>query len=446
MGIALYHVGETVHTDHELRRELLQRLFVLGMSHKTAPVGLRELLHVPPADLPVAVASFVKLPHVEECAIVSTCNRFEVYGASGEVEKARQGIEAFLCRRSGLSLGDLRGGLYLHVAEACVDHAFRVASGLDSMVVGEPQVLGQVKEAFRVALEVGASGPLFNALFNRAVRVAKRVRTETDIATAATSVPGVAVELARKTLRGLCGSSILLLGAGKMAELTAQRLASEGVGSILVSSRHHGRADEFAKKLGGKATTFEEFRQAMAEVDIVISSTAAPHYVVRLADVAAIMRMRRSRSLFLIDIAVPRDIDPAVAALDNVYLYDIDGLQTIVAENLASRVREVGSAEKIVAVEAGKFAQELRGFHAIPTIARLREHVHALRESEVRTALAKLAGLSPRDRGVVEAMSRQIVNKVLHQPTVELKRLSGREEKPSYAQILCHLFDLDDEG
>ncbi|MFQ5656143.1 MAG: glutamyl-tRNA reductase [Candidatus Methylomirabilales bacterium] len=424
---------------------MLQRLFTIGMSHKTASLGLRELLHVPSADLPAALASFAKLPHVEECAIVSTCNRFEVYGASGEVEKAERGIEALLCRRSGLPLGELRAGLYLDVAEACVGHAFRVASSLDSMVVGEPQVLGQVKEAFRVALEVGATGPLLNALFARAVHVAKRVRTDTGIATAATSVPGAAVELARKTFGGLCGSSILLLGAGKMAELTAQRLADEGVHSILVSNRHLGRAEEIARRMGGRAISFARLRQALAGIDIVISSTAAPHYVVRLDDVAGIMRVRPHRSLFLIDIAVPRDIDPAVATLDNVYLYDIDGLQTIVGENVASREREVGSAENIVAVEARRFVEELRGLDAVPTIARLRERVHAIRESEVRTALAKLASLSPRDRQVVEAMSRQIVNKVLHQPTVELKRLSGREQEPSYAQILCRLFDLDDD-
>lgn len=425
---------------------MLRRLFILGLSYKTAALGVREALHTPPADLSAAIASLAAVPHLEERAIVSTCNRFEVYGASAEVEKAQQAIEALLCRRSGLPPGDLRASLYLHVGEACVGHGFRVASSLDSMVVGEPQILGQVKEAFRVALEVGATGPLLNALFARAMRVAKRVRTETDIATAATSVPGAAVELAKKIFEGLCGSSILLLGAGEMAELAAQRLAAEGARSVLVSNRHLGRAEEIARRLGGRPICFAGLQQALADVDIVISSTRAPHYVVRLADVARVMRVRRNRSLFLIDIAVPRDIDPAVAGLDNVYLYDIDDIQTVVAENLAYRQQEVRRAETILAIAVRKFVDELRILDVVPTIARLRDRGEAIRKAEVGVALAKLAGLSPRDRQVVEAMSRQIVNKVLHQPTVELKRLSGRERGPRYAQILCRLFNLGYDG
>lgn len=209
--------GETVHDHQELIRELLRRFFILGLNHKTAALTLREALHTPPERLPAALASLSEVPHLQERAIVSTCNRFEIYGASTEVEKTREGIEEFLSRCSSLPRGDLRGGLYLHRAEACIGHGFRVAAGLDSMVVGEPQVLAQVqvKEAFRVALEVGSTGPLLNALFARAIHVGKRVRTETGIATAATSVPGAAVELAKKIFEGLRGSSVLLLGGGR---------------------------------------------------------------------------------------------------------------------------------------------------------------------------------------------------------------------------------------
>lgn len=425
---------------------MLRRLFILGLNHKTAALSLREALHTPPERLPAALASLSEVPHLQERAIVSTCNRFEIYGASTEVEKARQGIEEFLSRRSSLPRGDLRAGLYLHRAEACIGHGFRVASGLDSMVVGEPQVLAQVKEAFGVALEVGSTGPLLNALFGRAIHVGKGVRTETGIATAATSVPGAAVELAKKIFEGLRGSSVLLLGAGEMAKLAARRLTDEGVRSILVWSRHVSRAQKIARRLGGESIALDGLRQALARVDIVISSTAAPHYLVQLADVSGIMRVRRHRSLFLIDIALPRDIDPAVANLDNVYLYDIDDLQTIVAENLAYRRREVERAENIMALEVRKFVDGLRGLDAVPTIALLRERVEAIREAEVRRALGKLAGLSERDRQVVEVMSRQIVNKLLHQPTVELKRLAGRKGGQRYTQILRHLFDLGNEG
>ncbi|MFQ5793087.1 MAG: glutamyl-tRNA reductase, partial [Acidobacteriota bacterium] len=365
MGIALSG-GETVHDYYEMRRALLQRLFILGLSHKTAPLGLRELLHVPPAGLPAALISLAEVPHLQEHAIVSTCNRFEVYGTSADLERARGAIEAFLCRRSGLLLNDLRGSLYFRVAEGCVDHTFRVASSLDSMVLGESQVLGQVKDAFQSAMELRATGPVLNALFARAIHVAKRVRTDTSIATTATSVAGAAVELAKKIFGDLGSSTTLLLGAGEMAELAARRLADEGVRSMQVSTRHLCRAEEVACRLGATPIAFAGLQQALAEVDIVISSTAAPHYVIRPADVAGIMRMRRNRPLFMIDIAVPRDIDPAVAELDNVYVYDIDDLQAVVAQNLAYRRREVEQAENILVVEVQRFVDGLRSHCVVP--------------------------------------------------------------------------------
>lgn len=425
---------------------MLQRLFIIGLNHKTAPLGLRELLHVTPADLPGALASVADVPQLQERAIVSTCNRFEVYGACAELEMARKAIEAFLCRRSGLLSGDLRKRLYFRVAEACVDHAFRVASGFDSMVVGEPQVLGQVKNAFQAAMEARVTGPLLNRLFARAMHVAKRVRTETSIATTATSVPGAAVELAKKIFGDLGNATTLLLGAGEMAELAARRLADEGVRSMRVSTRHLCRAEEVARRLGAKPVDFAVLQQALAEADIVISSTAAPHCVVRLADVVGAMRVRHNRPLFLIDIAVPRDIDPAVTELNNVYLYDIDDLQAVVEQNLNYRRREMEQAENILAVEVRRFVDGLRSFDVVPTIIRLREHMEVMRKAEVRAALAKITGLAPRERRVIEAMSRQIVNKVLHHPTVELKRMSDQERGLLYTEILRSLFNLGNDG
>ncbi|MGH7377683.1 MAG: glutamyl-tRNA reductase, partial [Candidatus Methylomirabilales bacterium] len=298
-------------------------ILVVGLSHKTAPIELRERLHVPERDLAGPLQILGREPPILERVILSTCNRVEVYAVAEEVEPARQAIEALLGSRVHLPAAAIADHLYRHRAADAVRHAFRVAASLDSLVVGEPQILGQVKEAYQAAVAAGAVGPVLAALMERALRVGKRVRTETALGASPVSVASVAIELARQIFGTLAGRTVLLLGAGEMSEAAAQHLKEDGVSAILVSNRRYERAVELAGRLGGRAVRFDQFKEEVLSADIVIASTAAPHPILTRADVEQIIRARRQRPLFLIDIAVPRDIAADVNAIDNVYLYDI---------------------------------------------------------------------------------------------------------------------------
>jgi glutamyl-tRNA reductase len=333
-------------------------------------------------------------------------------------------------------------------AEDAIAHLCDVACGLESLVLGESQIQGQVAEAYQLALAHGAAGPVINALFRTALRAGKRARTETAINQHATSISHVAVELALQIFDDLATKTALLVGAGEMAELAAKNLVDNGVGTLLVVNRSAGRAAGLAKEYGGEALGWDKLTQALWKSDIVISSTAAPHPILRHEAVSAAMRMRRNRPLFIIDIAVPRDVEPGVGKLNNVFLYDIDDLQQVLEANLEQRRREVPRVQSIVREEVAGFLAWLRARDVVPTIVDLRQHVDGLRETELLWALSKLQGLSDQQRKVVLTFSQRLVNKILHEPTVRLKQHANGREAYRYTEAVRDLFGIEggDQG
>lgn len=420
-------------------------IVVVGLSHKTAPIEVRERLHIREGDLEGTLRALGRESPILERLILSTCNRVEVYAVAEEVRGARQSIEALLAARAQLPAAAFSGLLYLHTAAEAVRHAFRVAASLDSLVVGEPQILGQVKDAYQAAAGVGAVGPVLSALMERALRVGKRIRAETAIGASPVSVASVAIELARQIFGALAGRTVLLLGAGEMSEAAAQHLREEGVSAILVSNRHYERALDLAARLGGRAVRFDQFKEEVLSADIVIASTAAPHPILTRADVEQIIRARRQRPLFLIDIAVPRDIAADVNAIDNVYLYDIDDLEAVAAANRKLRKEEAVVAEGIVEREAEAFLGWLRSLEVVPTIQTLRERVEAMRDQELGRALHRLSDLTPEQQAIVRQLAHSIVNKILHHPMIELKRQSARRDGHITISALRRLFGLEEE-
>lgn len=421
-------------------------LFVLGLSHKTAPIAVRERLAVPERELPAALEALGGVPELAECMFFTTCNRAEVYGvAEGPTANAVEATRASLERYRNLDSAALAGALYTYNAADAVRHVFRVASSLDSMVIGEPQILGQVKAAYTVARSQQATGIILNNLLEQAFHVAKRVRTETGIATAAVSISSVAVELARKIFGDLEGRTVLILGAGEMAELALRHLVDDGVRSILVANRSHDRAVALAEQFHGRAVTFDTFRREMLDADIVISSTSAPHLILKKEDMQAIILERRHRPIFLIDIANPRDIDPGCNEVDNVYLYNIDDLQSVVSANLKERQREAERAELIIEREVEVFQSWLRGLDVVPTIVSLRDRVEEIRAAELEKAMARMGNLTPEQRATIASMTTAMMNKILHQPMSELRRRAVHQDGHVYSAVLRRLFGLEEK-
>jgi len=422
-------------------------LFVLGLSHKTAPIDVRERLAVPERELPKVLEALGEVSELAERMFFTTCNRAEVYGvAEGPLAKAVEATRASLERYRNLDSAALAGALYAYDGADAARHVFRVASSLDSMVVGEPQILGQVKTAYTVARSQQATGIILNNLLEQAFHVAKRVRTETGIATAAVSISSVAVELARKIFGDLEGRTVLILGAGEMAELALRHLVDDGVRSILVANRSHDRAVALAEQFHGRAVTFDTFHQEMLEADIVISSTSAPHLILKKEDVQAIILERRHRPIFLIDIANPRDIDPGCNDVDNVYLYNIDDLQSVVSANLKERQREAERAEVIIEREVGVFQAWLRGLDVVPTIVSLRDRVEEIRAAELQKAMSRMGDLTPEQRETIASMTTAMINKILHQPMSELRRRAVHQDGHVYSAVLRRLFGLEEKG
>jgi glutamyl-tRNA reductase len=421
-------------------------LFVLGLSHKTAPIDVRERLAVPERELPQVLEALGEVPELAERMFFTTCNRAEVYGvAEGALLPAVESTRASLERYRHLEPSALQGVLYTYSGADAARHMFRVASSLDSMVIGEPQILGQVKAAYTVALSQHTTGIVLNNLLEQAFHVAKRVRTETGIATSPVSISSVAVELARKIFGDLAGRTVLILGAGEMAELALRHLVDDGVRSILVANRSHERAVALAAQFHGKAVTFEAFRREMVEADIVISSTSAPHVILKKEDMQAITLERRHRPIFLIDIANPRDIDPGCHEVDNVYLYNIDDLQSVVSTNLKEREREAERAEVIIEREVGLFQAWLRGLDVVPTIVSLRDRVEEIRAAELQKMLSRMSDLTPAQRDAVTALTMSMMNKILHQPMSELKRRAEHQDGHVYSAVLRRLFGLEEK-
>ena len=421
---------------------MIHTVFVAGLSHRTAPIEVREQLALEEDKLREVLSDVAGRGVCSELMILSTCNRVEVYGVAEVPGEAHGAAFRQMTAQRGLDFQTLEPLLYTKTGADAVLHAFRVAASLDSMVLGEPQILGQVKDAFALAQSCRVVGPMLHALMSQAFAVAKRVRTETEIGRFAVSVSFAAVELARKIFGSLDGKAVLLIGAGEMGELAARHLQDQGTLPVYVTNRTWGRAQELARDLAGTAVRYEDFPSVMAEVDIVITSTAAPEPIISVGAVEAVLRARHERPLFFIDIAVPRNVEPAVNNLANAFCYDVDDLRSVVESNLRERRREAQRGEALVEREVARFADRLRDLEVVPTIVSLREKLEAIRRSEVARALGRLPGADEATKQALEALSQAIVNKVLHGPTVKLRASSRAGHARRWVELISEMFGL----
>jgi len=421
-------------------------IVVVGLSHKTAPIEVREKLNFPENTLPDSLRKLMGYEGIRESLIVSTCNRVEIYASVQDSAQGIDRIKQFISEYHGLPREALEQSLYVYPDAQGVRHTFRVASSLDSLVLGEAQILGQLKDAFDIALKTKTTSTILNKLIKKAISVAKRVRTETRLAEGAVSISSAAVELAKKIFGDLNGKNVMLLGAGEMAELAAQHLLGNGVKNIMVANRTFERAEELAKEFKGDAIRFEHFPDALLMVDILICATGASHYVVKRDMVSRALKERRNKPIFMIDISNPRNIDPEVDKIDNVYLYDIDDLQSKVNVNTEGRAKEAEKAEEIVTQEVETYLQWERALDAVPTIVDLREKVEDVRKRELEKTLGSLNGISEDQKRAVDLMSQSIVNKLLHAPLVILKQAASNPGNgDNTIAIARRLFNLDKE-
>ena len=413
-------------------------LALIGVNHKTAPIALREKIAIGRDELAETTRALAAMPGVTECMIVSTCNRVEILSA---VESPAIDVTSFLHRHFGLDPTLLAPHLYEHRDQEAVRHLFRVAASLDSMVVGEPQILGQVKEAFAVARAAGTVGGQLEHLLQSTFAAAKRVRTETEIGSNSVSIASVAVELARKIFGSLQGRTVFLVGAGKMSELAARHLVQQGAGAILVTNRTLERARRMAESFAGQVIPFEELYDAASQADIVISSTGAPHPIFRREHGQTFLHRRRNRPMFFIDIAVPRDVDPEMGKLEGIFVYDIDDLQQVAASHLSERSREAAAAEALIAGEVERFHQRQLAVNVAPAIVALQRQAEEIRQAELKRAQAHLGPLSAEQIAAVEALTRGLVNKFLHPPMQALKQ-AARENDATRLEALCETWSL----
>lgn len=417
-------------------------IHIVGLNHRTAPVEVRERLAFPAAQLSGAIDQLLKGEGVNEGLILSTCNRVEVaVAAEGDAPGL---VQRFFeeCRQVPRSV--VEPHLYHYHGREAIRHLFRVAASLDSMVVGEPQILGQLKEAYAAAKQRGAVNGLLDGLMTRAFSVAKRVRSETEIGQNAVSVSYAAVELAREIFGNLNGRSILLIGAGKMSELAARHLQRAGVKKILVTNRTRERADQMAELFHGTVVPYEQFHKGVAEADIVITSSGAPHYILDRQNMQPIMHQRRNRPVFLIDIAVPRNVEPSVNQLDNVFLYDIDDLGRVVEQNRHTRLEEAADAERIIEEEVEKMLARLREREITPTIVAIQEKLEEVRMGELARLRARLGPLSAHQEEALEALTKSMMGKIAHGPIAELRRVAGRGEAAGAVDLVRRIFRLPD--
>ncbi len=417
-------------------------IVLIGLNHKTAPVELRECLAFSGEDTGRALTALKENPHICEVLILSTCNRVEVLMVVTDRDRALAAARRYLSEAKSVPMGQIDAATYVHVGEDAVRHIFRVAASLDSMMVGEPQILGQVKTAYRLASERRTAGVVLNRLLHRTFFVAKRIRTETGIGDHAVSISYAATELARKIFGDLTGKKVLLIGAGEMAELAVEHLLRHRVGAIRVANRTFARGVALAEQFHGRAIRFEEIPEALHDVDIVISSTGSQGYVLRRDQAKPVMRSRRNRPVFFIDIAVPRDIDPEINRISNVYVYDIDDLNGIVDENIEDRQREAIKGERIVDEAVIKFHRWYESLGVVPTIKALREKVAGIVDAELRRTLQGMS-LSVSDQAAMDRMAQAMVNKILHDPTLLLKNDGCHADRAVYLDFTRRLFNLD---
>ncbi|MDF2460076.1 MAG: hemA [Nitrospira sp.] len=422
-------------------------IVVVGLSHKTAPVEIREKLAVPESRLGEALTRLCAYQGIREGILLSTCNRVEVYAVVEDLEAGYGRIQEFLAdAHLSVASEQLTPHLYWQTGDRAITHLFRVACSLDSMVVGESQILGQVKDAFEMALTHKTTGLILNKVVKKAISVAKRVRTDTRIAETAVSVSYAAVELAKKIFSDLRDKTVLLVGAGEMAKLAARHFMAAGVRHVLVTTRTPQHAVALADRFNGTAVPFEQFREEMAAADIVLVSTGAAHYLVGSDDVQRAVKQRMNRPMFLIDISVPRNIDPAVRHVDNAFLFDIDDLKFRVEQNRGERLQEAERAEHMVIEEVAAVRQWLQSLEVTPTIVALRGRVEDIKRAEVEKALARLAHLPPQERALVEAMASSIVNKLIHNTMVTLKSEVTTADGAAFVEAARRFFNLGDAG
>jgi glutamyl-tRNA reductase len=422
------------------------RLLALGTSHKTASVAVRERLALPEGRSVSVLTELVAHPAIHEAVAISTCNRTELYlVASDPVEAENEALGA-LSRQAGMPPTELMGSLYSLRGMDSVRHLFSVAAGLDSMIVGEAEVQGQVKRAYELALVEGVTGPITNRLFRDALGAGKRARTETGIGRLRVSVSSVAVDLARAVLGELSSRRVLVIGAGENGELTAKALQERGVETIFVANRRYDRAIGLAQRFGGRAVRFDDLPGELIQADIVVSATSSPHQIVGSDELQLVMELRENRPLLLIDIAVPRDIDPTVRELSGITLYDMDDLQREVARNMSGREAEAVRAHSIVEQEVERFGDWLGSLDVVPTVAALRERGEEIVQKVLRENESRWEALSDADRERVETLARAVVNRLLHEPTLRIKAAAEKGGSYVYLQALRELFGLEPEA
>jgi glutamyl-tRNA reductase len=418
-------------------------IILIGMNHKTAPLHIRERLSLSCDDNSRMLDEIKEISQVHEVMYLATCNRVEVVA---NIEDSASGVEqlkSFIFSHGNLSHDEMKECLYVYRDHEAVQHLFRVASSLDSMVMGEPQILGQVKDAYRHCLEHKASGIILNKLLHHAFRVAKRVRTETGIANNAVSVSFAAVELAKKIFGYLSGKTVLLIGAGEMSELAAKHLMNNGVSKIIFANRTYENAVRLANDFHGIPISFDLLEEKLKEVDIVISSTGAPGHIITERIIVDALRRRKNRLIFLIDIAVPRDIDPAVEEIDNVFLYNIDNLQEIVDDNVKNRMREADKAEAIIADEVTNFSNWLNTLEVVPAIVSLRNKADSIIDNELEKSLSWMRDMNEEEKEKIKILASSIVNKMLHDPITRLKEESQNGGADPYVAAIKRLFKLE---
>jgi glutamyl-tRNA reductase len=418
-------------------------IIVVGLSHKTASVDIREKVAFAPTDMEKPLQALLAIPDITEAVIVSTCNRVELYATTRDIAGGMARLKRFLADFHNTSLETLEPHLYSHHGEAATRHLFRVASSLDSMVVGEPQILGQIKTAYGYAAEYKSSGIILNRFLHKAFSVAKRVRTETKIASSAVSVAFAAVELAKKIFGDLSDKTVMLIGAGEMCELAAKHFINSGVRGVMVTNRTYERAVKLAEEFAGKAINYEDLFDQLHKADIILSSTGAPHFIIKPKDIEEVIQRRKLKPMFFIDIAVPRDIDPQVNNVENVYLYTVDDLNGVVATNLQQRAEEAKKAEAIVEQEVGQFFKWLSSLEVTPTIVALRSKFEEIRRTELAKTLANWKDLPPDAEKRLESLTAAITNKLLHNPTSVLKRREEGNRNDQYIDALRSLFELE---
>ncbi|MDI6783055.1 MAG: glutamyl-tRNA reductase [bacterium] len=421
-------------------------ILTLGLNHLTAPVEIREKLAFTISQLPNALIQLRDRTKASEAVILATCNRVELYIVSDTaMRETMQLTKQFLAEFHQIPVTYFAANLYIHHGTGAVRHLFRVAASLDSMVLGEAQILGQVKEAYELAKETGFTGLMLNALFQRSFTVAKEIRSTTDIGKGAVSVSSVAVELAQKIFGDLHNRSVMIIGAGEMSEHTLRHLVDAGATSVIVSNRNYDRAVKLAESFQGRAVRFDECFEQMVDVDMVISSTGAPRFIIHKEKMIPVMRLRKHRPIFLIDIAVPRDIDPQVHTLDNVYLYNIDNLQQVVNNNLAERQQELAKCEMIIDKELQQFIQWYNSHTVTPIIKKLNTKLETIRQRELQKTLNQLSDLTPEQKEKIAYLTQRIANQILNSPLEQLKKRAATDSGYSLAQAVNDLFELEKE-